>query len=952
MFRLVTRVPSYLLCSLLLLSSAVSANAQSVFINEIHYDNVGTDSGEAIEVAGPAGTNLNGWSLVLYNGNPTQRTAYSTLTLSGTIPNQVNGFGTLSFAAVGLQNGGSASSEPDGIVLFNGTSVVQFLCYEGTFIASGGVANGLACSNIGVADDSPVPAVGTSLRLSGTGTLYTDFAWNGAAAATFGAVNTGQTFVGAPAATVTISPTVGATGTSVPVTITGTDTHFAQGTTAVTVSGGGVSVGAITVNSATSLSTTFTIDGGAALGSRTVSVTTNAEAPNTTFSVIELTTKIHDVQGSGSSSPLTGQTLTTEGVVVAALPGLTGFYVQEEDADADLDPATSEGIFVYDPNGLFAGAVGTKVRVTGAVSEFTTTAGNIAGTGNSRLTELTATSVATVGTTPLPIVTNVVLPVTQPSDLERYEGMLVNVSAFDGPLVVTETFKLGRYGQVGLSGNARLDQYTQVSAPSVSGYANYLTNLQDNYIILDDGSTAQNPDPAIHARGGQPLSALNTLRGGDTIASITGVLDERFEGYRVQTTTPADFQPTNARTNAAPAVGGTLKVASGNLLNFFNGNGLDANNDGFVDGGFPTSRGADTAVEFKRQIDKTVQALLGVNADVFGYNEMENDGYGATSAVQQLVNALNAATAPGTFAFVTPPASALISGKFGSDEITVGFIYKTATARIARGGNGPAALTTGIFDQVTTRVQRPALAVTFERVAAGTPTGELVTAVISHFKSKGSSAGLPGDADQGDGQGLSNATRTQAAQELAAWMATRPTGTKDADYLILGDLNSYRLEDPITTLTNSGYFSLFGPESYSYQFNGQWGSLDHALVNASLNPQVTGAAKWHINADEPVVLDYNTEFKSAGQVSSFYNVDPFRTSDHDPVLVGLSLVSTLCGDFDDDGDVDGADQTAIRSKFGANGQGANSKFDFDRNNTINLNDYRLWLTCQRTYAAQ
>jgi Ca2+-binding RTX toxin-like protein len=108
----------------------------------------------------------------------------------------------------------------------------------------------------------------------------------------------------------------------------------------------------------------------------------------------------------------------------------------------------------------------------------------------------------------------------------------------------------------------------------------------------------------------------------------------------------------------------------------------------------------------------------------------------------------------------------------------------------------------------------------------------------------------------------------------------------------MGDLNAYRLEDPLTTLTNAGYTSLFDSASYSYQFNGQWGSLDHALASASLNSQVAGAAKWHINADEPTVLDYNTEFKSTGQVTSFYNVDPFRTSDHDPIIVGLNLTPT------------------------------------------------------------
>ncbi|MFN7900102.1 MAG: hypothetical protein ACK5N0_10650, partial [Synechococcaceae cyanobacterium] len=171
----------------------------------------------------------------------------------------------------------------------------------------------------------------------------------------------------------------------------------------------------------------------------------------------------------------------------------------------------------------------------------------------------------------------------------------------------------------------------------------------------------------------------------------------------------------------------------------------------------------------------------------------------------------------------------------------------------------------------------------------GVGSGEQLTTVVTHLKSKGSSAGGIGDADAGDGQGLSNGSRTRAAAELADWLASSPTGLNDPDVLILGDLNSYLKEDPITTLAARGYQSLYGPESYSYQFNGQWGSLDHMLASSSLAAQLGSARKWWINSDEAVVLDYNTEFKSASQISSFYNADPFRSSDHDPLLAGFLL---------------------------------------------------------------
>jgi predicted extracellular nuclease/phosphodiesterase/alkaline phosphatase D-like protein len=644
----------------------------------------------------------------------------------------------------------------------------------------------------------------------------------------------------------------------------------------------------------------WTFDSSATLPSNGVTVGGNTPInpnppPNPTIPNSEVPTtitKISSIQGSGATfNTAFGGIQTIEGIVVGAFQGstkLNGFYVQEENADSDGNAATSEGIFVFDPTGQFTGSVGNKVRVTGTVGEFTSNSGGV----NSSLTQLASiTSVVNLGASTLPTVTTVSLPTTSLSGLESYEGMLVNISGADSNLTVTNNFTLGRFGQVGLSTGGRVTQYTQINAPSVSGNSAYQADVAARQIILDDGSSTQNPDPEIFARNGQPLSAANTLRTGDTVASLSGILDQRFEGFRVQTTTPVNFLPTNARTPIAPLVGGNLKVASFNLLNLFNGNGIDANNDNLIDGGFPTARGANTAIEFNRQIDKTVTAILNLNADILSYSELENDGFGANSAAQKLVNALNAKAGTGTYNFIQPPATALdVAGRFGGDEIAVGFIYKTSSARVAP-GTTVAALTTGVFDQVTTRVQRPPLAVTFERLANGTPTNETFTAVANHFKSKGSSADGVGDADALDGQGLSNGTRTRAAQQLSAWLATNPTGTTDADYLILGDLNSYRLEDPITALTNAGYNNLLSPTDYSFQFNGQFGSLDYALASNSLRSQVTGAADWHINADEPIVLDYNTEFKTPGQVNSFYNADPFRSSDHDPIVVGLNLKS-------------------------------------------------------------
>ncbi len=175
------------------LAFSLPAFASAVFINEIHYDNAGADEGEAIELAGPGGTQLSGWALVLYNGN--DGTPYGELALSGLIPDQQNGIGTVSFLVAGLQNGA-----PDGIALVDpSNALVQFLSYEGGFTAVGGAADGVESTDIGVSED-PAPDAGYSLQLIGAGAVFDDFSWASPGPNTFGAVNTGQTFVPVPVA--------------------------------------------------------------------------------------------------------------------------------------------------------------------------------------------------------------------------------------------------------------------------------------------------------------------------------------------------------------------------------------------------------------------------------------------------------------------------------------------------------------------------------------------------------------------------------------------------------------------------------------------------------------------------------------------------------------------------------------------------------------------------------
>ncbi|MGH9272205.1 MAG: ExeM/NucH family extracellular endonuclease, partial [Ilumatobacteraceae bacterium] len=282
-----------------------------------------------------------------------------------------------------------------------------------------------------------------------------------------------------------------------------------------------------------------------------------------------------------------------------------------------------------------------------------------------------------------------------------------------------------------------------------------------------------------------------------------------------------------------------------------------------------------------------VTALAAMDAHVVGLVEIQNDA-GASTA--DLVAALNAAT-PGRYA-------AIETGTIGSDAIKVALIYQ------------PAMVTpVGLFRILTTAedprfidtLNRPVLIQTFEEVS----TGERLTVAVNHLKSKGSPcAGDTDPARRDDGQGNCAAVRTAAAMALADFLATDPTGSGDPDFLIVGDLNAYRREHAITALGEAGYVDLIeqfvGDDAYSYLFDGQLGYLDHALATPSLVPQVTGVTEWAINADEPVLFDYNDTIRDAGE-SSFeresialplYLPDERRSSDHNPLVVGLDLEGT------------------------------------------------------------
>lgn len=992
-----------------------TAAGPTVFINEIHYDNSGADSGEGFEIAGPAGTNLAGWTVVLYNGSASQLNVYATVNLSGTIPNQQAGFGTLAFFQPGIQNG-----SPDGLALVDaGSSVIEFLSYEGSFTAVSGPATGMTSVDIGVSEPSSTP-VGNSLQLTGSGTMGGDFTWAASQPNTFGGVNTGQTFTGVvtgptdPVINEFVANHTGADSQAFvevfgdPATdysaftvleIEG-DSSGAGTVDAVlpigTTNGGGYWVdpedmenGTVTIllvenfsgsqgddldtnNDGTFDSTPWTrivddvatTDGGGSdiaysstvlaaffdgnpfgaggasripngtdtdatadwtrndfagfgfpgfPGSPAVGEAENTpDAVNSAITVVtdpfgvcnDPATLIHDIQGGGTTSSDVGSIREIEGIVTGDFEGgseLSGFFMQEEDADADGDGTTSEGIFVFN-SGVGSVSSGDTVRVRGTVAEFfgLTEINNV----------ISVTQCAATGTT-APAAWS--LPVAAVGDWEWVEGMEISITQ---TLYASGNFTQARFGEVDLSIGGPLDNPTNVVAPGAPAIA--LQDLNNrSRIQLDDASGVQNPLPLPPY-----LGADNTLRTGDTLPGITGNVNFSFGTYQIEPTQGITFTRVNTRPGV-PAVGGSMEVAAYNVLNYF----TTIDNAGPICGplGNQGCRGADTASEFTLQRDKLVTAISELDAEVVGLMEIENHPGDVPTA--DLVAGLNAATAPGTYAYIA-------TGAIGTDAIRQAILYQPAAVTPLGGFEVLDSTDIPTFDDTR---NRPMVVQSFVDNA----TGGVFTVAVNHLKSKGSNCNGVGDPDIGDGQGNCNVTRTSAAQAIVDFLATDPTGSGDGDFLIVGDLNAYAQEDPVTTIEAGGYTDLieslvgsgYAGGAYSFNFFSQSGYLDHGLASSSMASQVSDAAFWHVNADEPSGLDYNN-FNQPGLQAP----DQFRSSDHDPVLVGLDLdldadvvlgaAADIVADLQADGALNNGQANALTKKL----QNALDKIDGGQTN--------------------
>lgn len=536
------------------------------------------------------------------------------------------------------------------------------------------------------------------------------------------------------------------------------------------------------------------------------------------------------IQGTGASSPYQGQQVTTEGIVTAVFQGsgtLSGYYIEQPGCDADV--TTSNGIFVYAPN---AGSIaaGQRVSVTGTVVEF------------NGLTELTNTTYSVQGTGVVPP-TEITLPIASNDHWERYEGMLLR---FPGQLMVADNSGWSQYGEVYLAperpriptdhidpNDADPAGVTYVGSSNVAAITAAQSGVDRSYVLLDDARTNTWPNPAPWADGN------GTLRAGSTVNDLTGVLHFSYGSYKIETPTPVVFQ--HAARPSVPEVGGTVRAAAINVLNYFT-----------TLGGW----GASNAAELGRQRTKLVAALQALNADVVALSEVEN----SDDAWIHLLAGLNAAMGAGTYA-------AREEDGVGQGTRMV-ILYKPAVLT-------PITqlywLNTGIF-------QRPHLTQGF-RVNA--TEGRFLFSTM-HLRSKLCDNATGANQDQGDGQGCYNELRrSQVNALLDHWSGIRSASGIEAQ-LIMGDLNAYGEEDPLDRLRASGLEYRTAAEGYTHGYASMFGALDHAFTTVAMGSAITGTAVWHINTDEPSTLDY----RDANQ--SRYQPNAFRSSDHDPLLIGFN----------------------------------------------------------------
>lgn len=577
----------------------------------------------------------------------------------------------------------------------------------------------------------------------------------------------------------------------------------------------------------------------------------------------DVTHTIAQVQGTGATTPIPGQTVTVEGVVTgyyAAPSNYRGLYLQTAGSGGGTDatPGASDGLFVYFNQAYPAVAVGDLIKVTGTAGE------------NGGQTQISATTAAA-----FELVDDAVgLPAATPlpdtavgADREALEGMLVQPT---GDYRLASSHELYNFGSLWLSAGGELVKSTETTDAGAAADAIAASNLARR-LIVDDGYSIR-VDNAQHV-GDQPYFTTDTVvRNGDRFVPPANpmVLGFGFDAWRLQPqvpitdASPAAYKPTfetlNPRPASAPEVGGDLQFGSFNVFNYFTTFGGDA-------------RGAANPEQFAKQKAKVIAAINGLGADVVALEEIENStmlGETTDEALADLVDGLNAAAGAGTWDYVRSPAEL---AEPGNDVITTAIIFKPSVVT-------PVGDSFSDADPVWDIARRP-VAQTFDL-----GDERLVTVVANHFKSKSPPSGNTAP-EPADGQGFFNAERTAQAQRMVAFVdGISADAAKSDDVILLGDFNAYGQEDPIQVFTSAGFVDLVPAKTddqYTYTFNGELGSLDHALVTGSLAKSVTGVGVWGINSAE--WGDRGYAFGATDGTS------PYRSSDHDPVVVGVTAAA-------------------------------------------------------------
>ena len=611
-------------------------------------------------------------------------------------------------------------------------------------------------------------------------------------------------------------------------------------------------------------------------------------------------TPIPDIQavGEGDDSAMVGATVTTVGVVTAAYPAaesglgatLDGYTIQTPGSGGAWEPGRtrSDGLFIYAGKKGEVPAAGTCVRVTGTVGEFPATSAK----GNPQsLTQLAATSVSVVegcqAPTPIPA-----SRVPTPDEAEAHESMLL---APQGTWTITDNYQTNQYGTLTLTpGESPLRSATDVVAPGQAA-RDYEAANAARAIALDDGTNTNLQKGTATEAAYAYLANGSPARVGYHVAFTKPVVFEPRHGSFV-------FQPTSmvaghpdrspmtitGERPSAPTVGGDTRVATFNVLNYFSDLGVDeAGCTGYPDrtGAFVTAkkckvRGAFSREAFANQEAKIVSAINALGADVVALEEIENPvavgvGTDRDASLARLVEALNKDAGAGTWAYVPSPGAVPVA----EDVIRVAFIYKPATV-------APVGSSLIHDDPAFTGLARQPLAQEFARVTGERAAPASFVVIANHFKSKGSvPEGAPaGNVDSGDGQGNANAIRVAQAGALASFAAQ----FADKPTLLVGDFNSYSQEDPIKALEAAGWERVSGAGESSYVYAGRSGSLDHVFANAAAKPLLADVTSWAVNAQESIAFEYSRAGMNAHLAVEADN--PYRSSDHNPELIGLTLL--------------------------------------------------------------